>query len=42
MARMLHNGILQEVLIDDYFPVKNGKLGFAQPSAKNEIWVMIL
>lgn len=42
MARILHNGILQEVLIDDYFPVRNGKVGFAQPSAKNEIWVMIL
>ena len=42
MARILHNGILQEVLIDDYFPLRNGKVGFAQPSAKNEIWVMVL
>jgi hypothetical protein len=33
MARILHNGVLQEVLIDDYFPVKaNNKFGFAQPA----------
>jgi hypothetical protein len=43
MARLLHNGVLQEVVIDDYFPVtKAGKVGFAQPSGGNEIWVMVL
>lgn len=43
MARILHNGVLQEVLIDDYFPVNSsGKVGFAQPSAEKEVWVMIL
>jgi hypothetical protein len=42
MARVLHNGVLQEVLIDDYFPVRNGKVGFAQLSASKEIWVMVL
>lgn len=43
MARILHNGVLQEVLIDDYFPVySNNKFGFAQPAAGVEIWVMVL
>ena len=42
MARILHNGVLQEVVIDDYFPVREGKIGFAQLSSKKEIWVMVL
>ncbi len=42
MARVLHNGILQEVVIDDYFPVKNGKPVFAQPAGGKQIWVMVL
>ncbi len=33
MARILHNGVLQEVVVDDYFPVfSNNKFGFAQPA----------
>ena len=32
MARVLHNGILQEVVIDDYFPDKDGKPVFAHPA----------
>lgn len=43
MARILHNGIYQEVVIDDYFPVdEKGKVFFAQPAGGKEIWVMIL
>jgi calpain-15 len=42
MARILHNGVLMEVVVDDYFPVKNGKVGFAQPAGGKEIWVMVL
>jgi len=34
MAKILHNGIYQEVVIDDYFPVdEKGKVYFAQPAA---------
>jgi hypothetical protein len=44
MARVLYKGILQEVVVDDYFPVsrKDGHLMGANPSGENEIWVMIL
>lgn len=43
MARILHNGEYQEVVIDDYFPVnEKGKVFFAQPAAGTEIWVMVL
>lgn len=43
MARILHNGEYQEVVIDDYFPVdEKGNVFFAQPSGGQEIWVMIL
>lgn len=44
MARILHKGVLKEVVVDDYFPVskKDGKLMGANPAGGNEIWVMIL
>jgi calpain-15 len=44
MARVLHRGVLMEVIVDDYFPVskKDGHLMGANPSGGNEIWVMIL
>ena len=43
MARILHDGEYQEVVIDDYFPVdQNNKSAFAQPSGGQEIWVMVL
>lgn len=44
MARVLYKGILQEVVVDDYFPVsrRDGRLMGANPSGENEIWVMIL
>lgn len=44
MARVLHKGVLQEVVVDDYFPVskKDGRLMGANPSGENEVWVMIL
>lgn len=42
MARILFNGVYQEVTVDDYFPVKNGKPYFAQPAGGKEIWVMVL
>jgi hypothetical protein len=33
MARIMHEGILREVVVDDYFPVKpNGMPVFAKPS----------
>jgi hypothetical protein len=44
MARVLHKGVLQEVVVDDYFPVskKDYRLMGANPSGRNELWVMIL
>ena len=43
MARILHNGEYQEVVIDDYFPVnENNKSFFAKPAGGTEIWVMVL
>ena len=43
MARVLHDGEYQEVVIDDYFPVDgNNNALFAQPSGGVEIWVMVL
>ena len=44
MARVLHNGVLKEIMVDDYFPVSkaNGTIMCANPSGGNEIWVMIL
>lgn len=43
MARILHLGVLQEVVVDDYVPVDaKGKPIFAKPSGGKEIWVMIL
>jgi hypothetical protein len=44
MARVLHKGVLKEIVVDDYFPVskKDGSLQVANPSGGNEIWVMIL
>ena len=44
MARILHNGEYQEVIIDDYFPVKrdSNRAAFAQPAGGQEIWVLVL
>ena len=44
MARILHKGVFQEVVIDDYFPVSkyDNRLMGANPANGNEIWVMIL
>jgi len=43
MARILHLGVLQEVVVDDFIPVDaKGKPLFAKPSGGKEIWVMIL
>ena len=43
MARILHKGVYQEIVVDDYFPcTPNGQLIGAQPAAGSEIWVMIL
>lgn len=43
MARILHQGIIKEVVVDDYIPVtpQNTPL-FAKPAGGKEIWVMIL
>lgn len=43
MAKILHCGILQEVVVDDFIPVnaKNQPL-FAKASGGKEIWVIIL
>jgi hypothetical protein len=42
MCRMLFDGVYQEVVVDDYFPVdKNGKLVSARPNI-TDIWVMVL
>lgn len=43
MARILHKGVFQEVVVDDYFPFDdNGNLLSASPAGGSEIWVMIL
>lgn len=43
MARILHRGVYQEVVVDDYFPcLPSGELLGAQPAGGNEIWVMVL
>ena len=43
MARVMHQGVLKEVIVDDYIPVnQQGDPLFAKPAANREIWVMIL
>jgi len=43
MARILHKGVFQEVIVDDYFPFgEDGKLLSSTPAGGKEIWVMIL
>lgn len=44
MARVLHKGVLKEVVIDDYFPCsrKDNQVMGAKPAGGVEIWVMIL
>ena len=43
MTRLLHKGIYQEVVVDDYFPCgDDGQLLAAQPAGGVEIWVMVL
>jgi hypothetical protein len=44
MARVLHKGVLQEVVVDDYFPIskKDYHIMCANPTNDSYIWVMIL
>ncbi len=43
MARILHQGVLMEVVVDDFVPVdRYGEPLFAKPAAGREVWVMIL
>ena len=43
MARILHKGVLTEVVVDDYVPVnEEGEPLFAKPAGGREIWVMLL
>jgi len=43
MARILYQGVLREVVVDDYVPVTTqGQPLFAKPAGGYEIWVMIL
>jgi calpain-15 len=43
MARVLHRGVLTEVVVDDYVPVnEQGEPLFAKPAGGREIWVMLL
>jgi len=43
MARILHEGLLREVVVDDFVPVtSDDKPVFAKPSGGKEIWVIIL
>jgi calpain-15 len=43
MARILHRGVYQEVVVDDYFPCnESGNLLGALPAGGEEIWVMVL
>lgn len=44
MARILHKGVLREVVVDDYFPVskKDGRFMGANPAGGTEIWVIVL
>lgn len=43
MVRILYQGVLREVVVDDYIPVtpQNTPL-FAKPAGGREVWVMIL
>ena len=43
MARILYEGVYQEVVVDDYIPVTpQGTILYAQPAGGRQIWVMIL
>lgn len=43
MARFYVEGILVEIVVDDYVPIsKDKKPYYAKPSSDNEIWAMIL
>ena len=43
MVRVLFKGVLQEVVVDDYFPcMANGTWLGAQPAGNREIWVMVI
>jgi hypothetical protein len=43
MARILHKGVLREVVVDDYIPVdEKGNALLAKPANGKEIWVLIL
>ncbi len=43
MARILYQGIIREVIVDDYVPVNlQGDPLFAKPAAGRQIWIMIL
>lgn len=43
MCRLTYNGVYQEVLVDDYFPVNDkGGLVYAKPYMGTDCWVLIL
>ncbi len=43
MARLMYEGVLREVVVDDYIPVdQQGQPLFAKPAKGKEVWVMIL
>lgn len=43
MVRILYQGILQEVVVDDYIPITpHNTPMFAKPAGGRQIWVMIL
>jgi hypothetical protein len=43
MCKLTYDGIYQEVVVDDCFPVNSeGKLAFAQPYKGTDIWVLVL
>jgi hypothetical protein len=43
MCRLLFDGVYQEVVVDDYFPVdKNGKLVTAKIPANGDFWPLVI
>jgi hypothetical protein len=43
MCRLTSNGVYQEIVVDDYFPVDSqGKLVYARPYMGTDCWSIIL
>ncbi len=43
MCKLTYNGIYQEVIVDDYFPVDaNGNLLYVKPFKGTDCWMLIL